>query len=212
MRTLIATLSCLVITLTASQAAAAPLAFNVLINTTPLLGNAGAPFALDFQLNDGSGTVVNTATIFNFAFGGGAPTGSPMLFGDATGNLSSQVRLMDTTPFNEFLQSFVAGSFLRFDVLLTANVESGPIPDLFSISILDKNLNNIPTTGLGDSLALVNITRTSLGLSDVQTATSTSPAGVGATVQPVPEPASLLLLTSGVGAVMATVRKRRQAR
>jgi hypothetical protein len=149
--------------LSASWAAAAPFTFQVVVNTTPLVGNAAGPFALDFQLNDGSGLSDgnNTATISGFSFtgAGAGPTGLPSSVGGATGSLSSTVSLTDSGFLNEFFQGFTAGNSLRFLVTWTSNVDAGPAPDAFSFAILDRNLLNIATTGLGDSLLLVEITR-----------------------------------------------------
>jgi hypothetical protein len=211
-RAITGVVGCLV--LSASWAAAAPLTFQVVVNTTPLVGNAAGPFALDFQLNDGSGLSDgnNTATISDFSFtgAGAGPTGLPSRVGGATGSLSSTVSLTDSGFLNEFFQGFTAGNSLRFLVTLTSNVDAGLAPDAFSFAILDRNLLNVATTGLGDSLLLVDITRANLGLADVRTFTSTSPVGVTATATAVPEPVSLLLL--GVGAVGLGLRGRRQGR
>jgi hypothetical protein len=63
--------------------------FTVTIDTTALAayGTPPAPFALEFQFNDGDGTVNNTATLSTFNFGtGGAAVGTP------TYNCTSQHR------------------------------------------------------------------------------------------------------------------------
>jgi hypothetical protein len=199
--------SCLMISASSSKAA---LIYHVDINTAPLVGSLSGPFSLDFQLTDGSGTLagVNTVTLSNFIFTGGTPTGSASLFGGATGSLSSTVTLTDGLFFsNEFFQGFSAGTTkIGFDALLTTNVDPGPTPDAFSLAILDNTLSNIPTTGLGDSLMLVNINSASLSLSAVQKFTSTSPSGV--TVSAVPEPNSWLVMGSGLMALGWLARLR----
>ena len=191
--------ACMMISASTSQAG---LIYHVDINTAPLVGSLSGPFSLDFQLNDGSGTLagVNTVTLSSFVFTGGTATGSANLFGDATGSLSSTVTLTDDVSFsNEFFQGFSAGTTkIGFNVLLTTNVDPGPTPDAFSMAILDNTLANIPTTGLGDSLMLVNIDSASLSLSDVQSFTSTSPAGVTVAASAVPEPSSWLFMGSGL--------------
>jgi len=180
--------------------------YHVDVNTAPLIGNPAGPFSLDFQLNDGSGLGDgnNSVTIGNFVFGTGGPLGSATLLGGAAGDLASGVTLTDTTAFNEFFQSFTAGSTLSFDVSLTANADAGPTPDAFVFGILDYSLGNIPTTGVGDSLLLINISADAL---NVQTGNSISPAGVVATV---PEPSSFVF--AGLGLTIACWRARKVAR
>jgi hypothetical protein len=201
--------ACIMICASTSKAA---LIYHVDINTAPLVGSSTAPFSLDFQLNDGSGTLagVNTVTLTNFIFTAGNPTGSATLIGDATGSLSSTVKLTDDLAFNEFYQGFSAlTTKIGFDVLLTTNVDPGPTPDAFSMAILDNTLANISTNGLGDSLMLVNINSASLTISAVQKFTSTSPSGVTVAASPVPEPSSWLVMGSGLLALgcLALCRK-----
>jgi hypothetical protein len=173
------------------------------------VGNANGPYSLDFQLNDGGGTVTNVVSLSNFVFTNGAPAGAPNLIGGATGDLSTGVTLTDASFFsNEFFQGFSAGTtHIGFNVSITENVEPG-VPDAFSMAILDSGLLNIPTTGLGDSLLLVNVGSTPLRFSDIQLFTSTAPDG-GVTVSATPEPGSMgLVLVSGLIALGWSVRRK----
>jgi hypothetical protein len=120
--------------------ALADTAFHVSLNTSQLsVLHPGSSFALDFQLNDGSGTLDgnNTATLTNFSFGGGSASGSPDLFGGASGSLSASVALIDSSFLNEFMQGFTPGTILSFDVGLTTNLDAGPIPDKFIFAITE---------------------------------------------------------------------------
>jgi hypothetical protein len=133
--------------------------FDIELYTQGLIGHPAAPFSLAFQLTDGSGTDDgnNTAQISQFDFGGGDATGSPILVGDASGDLTSTVTLTDSQFLNEFIQPFDPGSTLLFQVSLTGNVDAGPTPDEFAVKILDCMDIEIPTNGLGDSLVIVDI-------------------------------------------------------
>ncbi len=189
----------------------ADLVFHVSLNTTPLMGHPAAPFSVDFQLNDGSGIgdANNTATINNFAFGGGAPAGSPTLTGGASGDLSGTITLTDSSFLNEFFQEFTPGSTLDFEVQLTTNVDAGPTPDQFSFAILDSTLTEIPTLGPGDAFLIVDINSTNPSIQTFASDPSTPPAGGGSgisisapQVQVVPEPTVLMLLVIGLGGLL----------
>jgi hypothetical protein len=193
----------------AAPSQAAILSFHVDVNTSSLVGNPNGPYSLDFQLNDGGGTATNVVSLSHFIFTNGAPTGSANLIGGATGNLTSGVTLTDALFFsNEFFQGFsVTTTHIGFDVSMTEAVEPG-IPDAFSMAILDSGLFNIPTTGLGDSLLLVNIASSPLRFSDIQLFSSTAPDS-GVTVAATPEPGTLgLVLGSGLIALVWSVRRK----
>ena len=194
--------------LAARPVAANTLAFEVVVNTAPLIGNMAGPFSLDFQLN---GTGPNSVAITGFNFGGGRAIGPAVSSGGASGDLGSGIALSDASFFfNELYEQFTPGNALSFLVTMTAEVTS--TPDLFSFAILNGSLFNIPTTGLGDSLLLVNITKSTLALSDVQIFTgATLPGGPdysGVTVRALPEPAALLLLGAGLVVTARFVRRK----
>jgi hypothetical protein len=196
------------------SAGSAQIAFNVTLDTSTLGGFPG-PFAIDFQLNDGSGTgdANNTATITNFLFGGGAPSGSPVLSGGATGDLSSSVVITDSDFFNDFNQGFTPGSSLSFDVYLTTSVDAGGTPDQFSFAIFN-NGEEIPTIGPADVLVSVYIDS---GI-PVVTAFSSDPSRTNISIPvpairfigtQVPEPGVTSLIAAGILSGCILGRRRR---
>lgn len=183
--------------------------FHVSIDTSSLVGNASGPFSLDFQLNQGDGSVVNTATIGNFWYSGGHAVGSPTLVGGATGSLATGFSLSTSSFLNEAYQEFSPGSKLAFDVTLST-LDEPTTPDSFSFSILDGMSFNIPTTGLGDSLLQGDISHTLT----FPAVTVSSGTGSYATLTLVttPEPATTgLIVASALGLAALVIRRNRQA-
>ena len=187
--------------------------YTVFVNTAGMAGSPSAPFSLDFQLTDGSGSGDgnNAATISGFAFGGGGPSGGAFTTSGVGGDLSSAVSLTDSAPFQfpyEFYQAFAPGATLSFNVALTGNTDAGATPDGFSFAILDNNLLNLPTTGIGDSLVQIN-----LGAApQVTIGQGTGPQGVSVSVVAAPEPSAAGLAALGlIGGLAAIYIRGRKA-
>jgi MYXO-CTERM domain-containing protein len=188
----------------------AQLQIHVNVDTRSLVGNPAGPYALDFQLNDGSGwgDANNTAALTNFQFGNGSVIGSGSTFGGAGGDLGSGVWLTDSNPLlNDFYQGFTPGSWLSFDLSLTTNVDGGGTPDLFSFAILDGALMNLPTESLGsDSFLEINLDSVSPSV-----ATFASIDGlIIATATPVPEASSYGFGAAGLLALAGLARRYRR--
>ena len=178
---------------------------DVQLNINDDFRQPAGPFALDFQFNNGSVLGNNTAVVNNFNYVGGSAVGSPTLLGGALGNISSSVLFDNSGAFQELFQTFTPGTTLRFDVTLSSNVDAGT-PDAFSFAILDKDLFNIPTNGLGDSLLLVNLNSAS------PSSQSYNGTGVYAAVSTsVPEPTSFVLLLAGLPLLVLAARRKQSA-
>ena len=190
----------LILSSAASQAAS----FHVDIDTAALNSlSASAPVSLDFQFNDGGTLGNNTATISNFTFGSGAATDSAFTLGGALGDIGSTVTFDNSSSFQELFQTFNVGTTIGFDVALT-EFSDGETPDSFSVAILDNNLVNITTNGIGDSLFQANITP---GLA-ITAANFSSGTGDFAGVTAIPEPATSAAMIGGI-ALMAVALSRR---
>jgi hypothetical protein len=188
-------------------AAADTFTFNVTLDTSGLVGNSNAPFALAFVFTDGSGTLDgnNTVLLSGFGFGGGSAgsVNANLSGGGASGDLASGASIVDNSFFNALISTFTPGSALSFTVAMTTNVDSGGTPDQLSISLLEScpttalTCNNVPTTDptLANSLLTINIDSKN---PTIQTfASNLTPAPI-ATATVVPEPGTLLLLATGL--------------
>ena len=187
--------------------------FQVNLYTTGLTGAANSPFYLDFQLNEGSGTLPNSVTLSNFSFDNGSATGSASIFGTGTGDLMSSITLSasSSSVFNELYQGFANGTTgIHFDVSITQN-SPGSEPDGFHVAILDSE-SGLPqlATNAPDGVSLVSLNIGSANtLSDIGFYSSTSPA---VTATAVPEPATT---AAGLGAaalaLVGFLRSRKRA-
>lgn len=189
--------------------------YNVVIDTSPLIGHSAGPFSLELQFNDGTGTgdANNSAFLSAFLFGTGGPSGTASIFGGVTGNMGSSVTMIDSSFFNQFIQGFNPGATLSLQLALTTNVDAGGTPDEFSLSIVDSSGFEIPTFGPANALLIIDIDSATPTVSTFSTDTSQSPnAGgppinigapqIGPVVSSVPEPSSLSLLAIGLAAVV----------
>jgi hypothetical protein len=127
----------------ATQNARANASYFVTIDTSALLGgdaSLDAPFYLDFQLNAGSGSAVNTVTLSNFVFSGGSATGATTTYsGSSIGDMASAISMTagPGSVYNGMFQAFTAGtSSISFTVDLTTNL-TGTQPAGFVVSIDD---------------------------------------------------------------------------
>jgi len=137
----------------------AAIVYTVQLDTSALVGKGA--FSLDYQFIDGSGSPTdlnnNTVTAGGFNFGAGSPSGTAILFGGATGDLTGGVTLQDTQFFNEFTQGFNPGNLLSFNLQVTTNPDPGGVPDELSFAILDSTGAEVATTGPASEFFSVTI-------------------------------------------------------
>ena len=173
---------------------------NITIDTTSLQGNASGPFELAFVLLDASisGDGNNTAVLSNFDFGGGSAGAVTNSGGGVTGGLLSTIILTDSSPtgLNFIVSAFTPGTVFSFNLAMTANADltinpsSGLPGDQLVFFILDSTGLPIPSTANSTPGAFALATIGPGGLT-VQQFSVPAPASV-------PEPATILLLGSGL--------------
>jgi hypothetical protein len=107
----------------ASMASAAPITYDVTVNTSSI---SGTPGSLDFEFNPGP-LVTQAASIqvLNFT-SNGTLAGSPVLTGDVSGTLPATVSFDNGTAFNDYFEGLTYGSTLSAQVSLFGPALSSP--------------------------------------------------------------------------------------
>lgn len=213
MRTLF--LTAVLAALSLAPAAAAPLAFDVTINTASA---AGTTALMDFQFNPGMAGFTDAAgaTIVSFYTNGAlAPTPEPAV-GDVTGTLPGFVRINNTDSYNDYAHQLVLGTVLTFRIVLDGpGVEAPtgqPFGSSFAFALLDATtFASILTTSDPDGF-LIRADVPATGGVDQPLNFGSRDLVLISDVHPVPEPSTGLLMGAGLIAAAALARRGRRNR
>jgi hypothetical protein len=202
---LIVAAAVLLFTFGAPTSFATGISLNVSIDTSGLPTGPGSEIIFIFTDGSGLGDANNTATLTNFALGGGS-LGSldPSNSGGISGDMSSTVSLTDSSLLNLFGETFSAGTSVSFLLNLTTNVDAGSTPDRFSIEILDPSVNFLsPSDLLTGNLLAIDLDSASPSTSYQSSLVTVSSPGPVNT----PEPATIFLLAAGLAAIALSTKR-----
>jgi hypothetical protein len=201
----------------ASMASAAPITYDVTVDTSSISGTAGS---LDFNFNPGP-LVTQAASLQILSFASdGALAGNPTLTGDVAGTLPATLTFGNGTAFSDYFDGFTFGSTLSFQVSLFGPALSSPdgtstSGSTFAFSMFSDTLGTIPvlttdtTNGFAFTIAVNLDGTTTVTNSSAQTTV------VPATGPPaIPEPGTLPLMAAGIGLWLVLrfrPQRRRQA-
>jgi hypothetical protein len=196
----------------ASIAAAAPITYDVTVNTAAISGTAGS---LDFDFNPGP-LVTQAASLQILDFtSDGTPAGGPVLTGDITGALPGTLTFDNGTAFNDYFEGFTYGSALSFQVDLFGPALSSPdgtstSGSTFAFSMFSDAAGTMPALTTNTSEGFAFTIDVNLDGTTTVTNFSAQTTVVPATAPAIPEPSTLSLMAVGVGLWLALSSRLRR--
>jgi hypothetical protein len=184
----------------AGLVSAAPIAYEVAVNTSSISGTAGA---LDFQFNPGQPAATQAASLQILGFSSdGTLAGSPNLSGDVGGALPTTLTFDNGTAFNDYFDGFTFGKFVSFNVSLYGPALSSPdgistSGSTFAFSMFSDPAGTVPalTSNTTDGFAFT----VDVNLDGTTTVTNFSPE---TSIVVVPEPSTSALLLVGLATTL----------
>jgi hypothetical protein len=183
-----------------SIASAAPITYDVTVDTLSVSGTAGA---LDFEFNPGP--LVSQAAslqILNFT-SDGALANNPSPTGNVTGTLPGTLTFANATAFNDYFTGFNYGSSLSFEARLDGPALSSPdgtspSGTTFAFSMFSDAAGTVPALTTNSTAGFAFTVDVNLDGTTTVTNYSVQTSVVPANAPAIPEPGTLSLVCVGI--------------